>query len=465
MRAVVFAPGNPGSKMALAGAGEIWPPDPIDIAFGYQKIDKLLDPSVVATGIIDTVLLPCAPVYQPLENSLNDICAQLGALYLAFPYDWRKDINLSADLLAGAIQNLCANNPNVNDITLIGHSNGGLVARLLLEATHYSRAKWFGYITRLLCICTPHLGAPKALSICIRIEDDETIKRADLYRLCSDERYPAAYQLLPAPGITALWDVTSGTPKPLDFYQSAIAKEIGLDLKNLAIAKSTFSSLQLANRPKKVSYQFVVGTSLSTEFGVYISVDSGGDVTASPQSNDLGDGTVPIMSAEGMAAAYGIPMWESPGDHVGILATTAFQQWLYAYFGLVRSVHPLAPQPNVVISLNKRVYAPDERMSILIIPDEETEELTGTLKIQRVADIKAPQATTISYGADKEISYRGGRIPFIKFSMFAPTQPGAYQLSLNGSHRTHAGSNGWFAVSPSSHQGRVIGRRAPRWRR
>jgi hypothetical protein len=128
MRAVIFVPGNPGSKMSLAGAGEIWPPDIMDITFGYQKVANLLDPNVVATGIIDTILLPCAQFYQPIDSNLTDICARLSAAYAVFPYDWRKNISHSAHSLADAIQDLCTKNPSVNDITLVCHSNGGLDA-------------------------------------------------------------------------------------------------------------------------------------------------------------------------------------------------------------------------------------------------------------------------------------------------------------------------------------------------
>jgi hypothetical protein len=62
-------------------------------------------------------------------------------------------------------------------------------------------------------------------------------------------------------------------------------------------------------------------------------------------------------------------------------------------------------------------------MNILIIPDEETENLNGSLKIRRVSSV-TPQVLT-SYGADKEITYRGGHAPFIQFTMFAPTRSAA----------------------------------------
>jgi hypothetical protein len=141
------------------------------------------------------------------------------------------------------------------------------------------------------------------------LEDEMTIRAADLGNtICPDHRYPSAYQLLPAPNNTALWDTTTGTEVPLDFYQTSTAKTIGLDLTNLGIAKSTFASLNnFTNKPKNISYQFVVGTSHTTERGVDISFDTEGYFTATPQSNNnSGDGTVPIWSAGPIDTGTGV---------------------------------------------------------------------------------------------------------------------------------------------------------------
>ena len=155
------------------------------------------------------------------------------------------------------------------------------------------------------------------------LEDEMTIRAADQGNtICPDHRYPSAYQLLPAPNNTALWDTTTGTEVPRDFYQTSTAKTIGLDLTNLGIAKSTFASLNnFTNKPQNISYQFVVETSHATERGVDISFDTEGYFTATPQSNNnSGDGTVPIWSAGYVGTGTGVlPPWPTPGDHIGIL--------------------------------------------------------------------------------------------------------------------------------------------------
>ena len=66
--------------------------------------------------------------------------------------------------------------------------------------------------------------------------------------------------------------------------------------------------------------------------------------------------------------------------------TNAFRLALYSYFGVSRALVALhLTQPTAVISLNKRVYRPGERMSLLIIPDVETSQIAATLNITRLS--------------------------------------------------------------------------------
>jgi pimeloyl-ACP methyl ester carboxylesterase len=63
--------------------------------------------------------------------------------------------------LASAIERLAADWPvDVTEISLIGHSMGGLVAR---SACHYGEEanhEWTGRLRHVFCLGTPHLGAP-----------------------------------------------------------------------------------------------------------------------------------------------------------------------------------------------------------------------------------------------------------------------------------------------------------------
>jgi pimeloyl-ACP methyl ester carboxylesterase len=48
----------------------------------------------------------------------------------------------------------------VNEIVLIGHSMGGLVARSALHQAQARAVPWLSKVTRLVCLGTPHTGAP-----------------------------------------------------------------------------------------------------------------------------------------------------------------------------------------------------------------------------------------------------------------------------------------------------------------
>ncbi|WP_086821699.1 triacylglycerol lipase [Allokutzneria sp. NRRL B-24872] len=49
---------------------------------------------------------------------------------------------------------------DITEIVLIGHSMGGLVARSALHQAHAARRPWSEKATRLVCLGTPHSGAP-----------------------------------------------------------------------------------------------------------------------------------------------------------------------------------------------------------------------------------------------------------------------------------------------------------------
>ena len=130
-------------------------------------------------------------------KDLQEICSANGANYIEFSYDWRIDLLRSAALLGDPL-NTVVEKDRATRVTLVCHSMGGLVARILLESTGSgSPPKWKDNVKRLLCICTPHLGAPKSLAMCMGLEGETTITARDVKTLCDSTDYPAAYQLLP----------------------------------------------------------------------------------------------------------------------------------------------------------------------------------------------------------------------------------------------------------------------------
>ncbi len=90
---------------------------------------------------------PVGPVlhgYLPLKLTL----AAAGYTVRCFDYDWRRDISETGAVLARHL----ATEP-ARDLTVIGHSMGGLIARIALRSTSGPR------IQRLVTLGTPHRGS------------------------------------------------------------------------------------------------------------------------------------------------------------------------------------------------------------------------------------------------------------------------------------------------------------------
>jgi hypothetical protein len=190
MEVIFLVPGIEGSRLSL-GTEEIWPPTPWEAVTGYHRIDKLLDSKTIATGIIDEVT-SFYPVYKPLMEKLDEIASAIGAKRVNFFYDWRPDFWIStapfvpaSELLAKAIEKSVRD--GASSITLVCHSMGSLVARLVLESPKYKNEDWFKKILRFIGLCGPHLGAPVALGRALASEGSSTgVSAEDIKRIADD---------------------------------------------------------------------------------------------------------------------------------------------------------------------------------------------------------------------------------------------------------------------------------------
>ena len=248
MEAVILIHGITGSELAQQQGSDlvaIWPPDTSDLlGYSQAKFDILLDKPLKVTGIIDTAIDGCVQVYAPIEADLQDICTNyLNAEYDLFCYDWRQSAFTSMSQLAAQLDAI-GSKGSISSITLICHSQGGQIARLLLVSEAYSgsTAPWFAKIKRALFICTPHMGAPKALAEFLGLESVDLVSATNVQ--IGAKTWDSAYQLLPAPnapGNPVILD--DGTPQ--DFYQQNVAQMLGLDPAKLAgVAIQTFAALR-----------------------------------------------------------------------------------------------------------------------------------------------------------------------------------------------------------------------------
>jgi hypothetical protein len=310
---------------------------------------------------------------------------------------------------------------------------GGLIARLLLESKYpkgTNPPSWFSLIRRVLFICTPHLGAPKALVESVGIEGASTITGDQAKVLTADPNFPSGYELLPASSREILFDKISnsylvpydGTPEVQAF---------GLSKQNLAKGSKVKTALDLTKKPNSVQYKFVYGTGLVTYDGVYLTngLNRIGALPMQKQDNpdESGDGTVPAWSVKEAAqsATPKIPTWSGPGDHVGILQTDGFRQELYGFFGLGGRAPALAAErPTAVVSLNKRTYRPGEVIDALLITDTKTDIIVGNYALRRLDE---HSGTWVPVGPQRRLEYRGAAPTVsLRIQLAAPSVPGAY---------------------------------------
>jgi hypothetical protein len=448
MEGIVFVPGAGGSILELDGQ-QIWPPSLQEFIFGYQHVAELQEKAVKATGIFDVyppgAAVYCYDVYRTLQGDLNDIADQSGATRLDFFYDWRRDVTETADKLAKKIAGLVSD--GCSSVTLVCHSMGNLVARYILESGKYSAKAWFDKIDRYVGICGPHFGVPEALEYALGDKGWLSISPSDVRTLSANPGYAASYQCLPFRGRGVLFDASSGLE---DFYDSAVAGALGLNAANLQAALKLQQAIGVANAPPATEYRLIAASDQLTDE----TIEYDGTSYDGTKSDYAGDGTIPLWSASVPQVQTSV----TPGDHVGVLSTYPFKQILYGILtaGTLAPRLTLAEKPGVALCLNKFSFAPHEPIEVLIVPDLRSQELSGSLQIAHVK--AARQLSSVRY-VDHAVAYLGPQIQSLRMTIPAPSDPGGYRMTFEGSHGTSSATAAGFVVtSPSARTGRKRGR-------
>lgn len=125
---VIVVPGILGSWQI----GKEWKLDPI-----FHVYDNLLE-ALMAAGYKED---------GPFEDKPN---------LFVFPYDWRQDNNLTAQLLKEKIQQV-KDSTGKTKVDIIAHSMGGLVARSYIQGNGYRND-----VDQVVFLGTPHLGSPES---------------------------------------------------------------------------------------------------------------------------------------------------------------------------------------------------------------------------------------------------------------------------------------------------------------
>jgi phospholipase A1 len=440
LETIIFLPGGGGSCLTLNGVS-VWPPTPLEFVTHYSRLQQFLDPGLVATQILSSIppnALVSWPVYGPILEALQAMAAASNLKLIPFPYDFRKSVFDSAAGLQAAIVN-CYNTGDV-PVTLVCHSTGNQVGRAVLENKQLQAQPWFSCLKRYIGICGPHFGVPEVLEYGLGLSDWLSIAAADMKTFSQDHRYPGCYQLFPYLNYPGLADEKAGQ---LNFYNPAVATAFGLDTTNLGAALSLQATVQFSNKPPNVEYDLVAAFGQMTDE----LIEYNGAAFAGIEPKDDGDDTVPLWSAH----PAGFNVKKIKGDHMGVLNTYELQNYLHQLLTGAAAPLVLEAIARVALSLDRRVYAPGDKMFVLVIPDQPTGQIAGALTTEKLAD----DGSAFQPYATLNLAYSGPVVRSIRGEVAAPAQPGFYRMSFTGAtHSTAPQGVAGFAVSQTSRRAR-----------
>ncbi|WP_454053153.1 lipase/acyltransferase domain-containing protein [Clostridium sp. Marseille-Q7071] len=284
-RQIIMIPGIMGSTLSQKQL-TIWPKHIshiFDINF-YDILKDLDDNSISASSII-----PIA--YNSLEKFLKTQCTE----YTAFYYDWRQNNLVQSSILRGKI------NKNADEIIIVAHSMGGIIAKLFLD--EYKDDPILSKINKIITLGTPYNGSPDAYKailfgksvpnelfpiILSKGESKKVIKYfPSIYQLLPNEDYCNYYENLKDYYLVKDNNDLSWEEIYNDIYMPLL-KDVNLDV-DLTLDK--FYKTLTSSLPSHISHHEVIGFNIPTLCNL---IENNGEFKG--KFND-GDGTVPLYSA------------------------------------------------------------------------------------------------------------------------------------------------------------------------
>lgn len=352
---VLFLPGIQSSRLyteGLTGENQLWEPnrnaDVEKLAISEEGVSE----DIYTRDVMDSAF-GIVPIYEDFFSHLDSLRVS-GVIsdWEPFAYDWRYDVEDIArrgtryeDGMRDLVATLEALSRNNNSrVTILAHSNGGLLAKALLRRLEEEGKDYL--VDTLIFLASPQIGTPKAIGSILHGYDQALMKGL----LVSDEvardairNMPGAYGLLPSeeyfsqiPGPVVTFSVSSTTHFLSDAYAGGIAdsdtltsfmtgrgdgraeastvSEVGIANESLVQAARTVHRAVLDpwRAPSHVTIYEIVGTGLDTVRGFHYQefdrIECSGTICiripyyeATPLFTQYGDGTVVATSA----VAYG----------------------------------------------------------------------------------------------------------------------------------------------------------------
>lgn len=330
-------------------------------------------------------------VYEDFFDFLNGLSGDTIAEWETLSYDWRFDVldvaNTDQELQNGDTLSLTqrvrslAEDSDTGKVTLVAHSNGGLVGKALIDALGDDANEM---VDRLIMVGTPQLGTPGSVAAMLHGENQAlpldiapfAVNKATSRYL--SKNMPGAYGLLPlqnyfdtvsdpvvkfatSTGLTELYRTSYGpsidTSAELESFLLGIEDERGepelgnirspitLNETLLDNAQTTRTELENWTPPSGIEVAQIAGWGLDTPRGVKyydkctkrpFSNEERCFLDIEPLMTTSGDGTVVGPSA---AALAGIPRYyfdlyrfnyeqQTNWEHANMLAASSIQQFI-----------------------------------------------------------------------------------------------------------------------------------------
>jgi hypothetical protein len=203
---VMFLPGLEASRL-YAGTDKLWEP------YGDSDVEKLylnengksIRNDIVTRDVIDNAYLPIeGNIYKSFLEDLNQWKNMDKIIndYAVIPYDWRLSLD---DTLTGTnvIQELrrIADTSKSKKVTIVAHSNGGLLAKALTDKLG---AEAGNLIDKIVFVAVPQSGTPQAIGAILHGYDQGLpvnwmpfAMSPKMARMLA-HNMPSAYNLLPS---------------------------------------------------------------------------------------------------------------------------------------------------------------------------------------------------------------------------------------------------------------------------
>lgn len=210
---VLFLPGIQASRLYTEGAlgteNRLWEPNRNEDVRTLAMTEAGKSIADIYTNDVLDKIFGLGNVYNSFLELLEDM-EEEGIIkeFVPFAYDWRYDVFSVATqpvlypdgeekLLLEEIKRL-AGESHTGKVTIVAHSNGGLVAKALLH--EYGTGELAGLVDKVVMVGVPQLGTPKAIGSVLHGIDQGTLIGVTLNPGVIREttlNLPGAYGLLP----------------------------------------------------------------------------------------------------------------------------------------------------------------------------------------------------------------------------------------------------------------------------